>query len=171
MLYLLYQVRPPSWPAALTILLFPFLRKPGHNVSLVVVSLRKIATELMTLLRIWPLHSMKVEASCSELSFVQLDFCVAIQRSANNSPTFCQHGVNKSGAGAARLVKRHQLSPHDPRLFSELSISTLHQNIHSIQGQKMMSMIASANTELSVRLMTLRAICFLCSSSTSSSSP
>lgn len=66
----------------------------------------------------------------------------------------CQHEVNKSGAGAARLVKRHELSPHDPLLFSELSIS-FHQNMQSIQGQKMMPMIVSASTELSVRPVTL----------------
>lgn len=83
----------------------------------------------------------------------------------------CQHGVNKSGAGAARLVKRHELGPHDPRLFSELPISTFHQNMQPLQGQKMMPMIASASTELSVGLMTLWVACFLYSSSTSSSSP
>lgn len=65
----------------------------------------------------------------------------------------CPHGVNKSGAEAAKLVERYQLSPHDPHLLSELSI--FHQNIHSIQGQKIMPMIVSANIELSVRLMTL----------------
>lgn len=43
--------------------------------------------------------------------------------------------------------------------------------IRTIQGQKIVSVIVSANTELSVRLMTLSAVHFLCSSSTSSSSP
>lgn len=43
--------------------------------------------------------------------------------------------------------------------------------IRTIQGQKIVSVIVSASTELSVRLVTFSAERFLCSSSTSSSSP
>lgn len=66
------------------------------------------------------------EASCSELWFMQFDFSAEKHKQFAN---ICQHGVNKSDAGAARLMKRRQLSPHDLRLFSELFISTFHQSL------------------------------------------
>lgn len=47
------------------------------------------------------------------------------------------------------------------------SISTFHQYIQSIQGQRIMPVIVSANTEPSVRHITPRAVCFLCTQSTS----
>lgn len=68
-------------------------------------------------------HCSWIKAFCSELLFVQLDFSgILCGRTAKwkQFTNICQHGVNKSDAGAARFVKRRPLSPHDPRLFSEL---------------------------------------------------
>lgn len=60
-----------------------------------------------------------------------------------------------------------------PLCLPELSIFTSNQNTPSMQRpkKKMMSMIVPANTQLSVRLVIFNAGHFLCSSSTSLSSP
>lgn len=138
---------------------FLLLWEQGSNISLVVVCLKmKTFNEYSAMIYL--------EASCTWV-LMRAGWLLFSQTARYKQlADICQRGVNKSGAGAVRLVKRHQLSPHDPRLFSELSIFTLHQDTRSIQGQKTIPMIVSANEELTM----LGMVCFLRSSTTSSSS-
>lgn len=124
------------FPASLTILSFPLTS--GGESRMHVWLLHNLVKHLQTMAAFM---KRLVSAPTLSFSFSGLTFPQVSDSGKHRQQlaALCQHGGNESDAGAACLLKRIQISPHELRLLSELylqlssgyAVHTRPENQHS----------------------------------------